>query len=118
MRHNSQADDSARAFADGLKSFNLDKGNACFLGIVVASGTQKELLPQLSPDWEQAVEPDLTRAIARLLDVPRPGQRHDGRHERAAQRKNYRRSESSRFQDYASISAGRRDAQAPDGGAG
>jgi hypothetical protein len=73
MRHNSQADDSARAFADGLKSFNLDKGNACFLGIVVASGTQKELLPQLSPDWEQAVEPDLTRAIARLLDASRPG---------------------------------------------
>jgi hypothetical protein len=72
-RHISQSDDSAAAFADGLKSFNLDKGNACFLGIVVASETQKELLPQLSPDWEQAVEPDLTRAIARLFDASRPG---------------------------------------------
>jgi hypothetical protein len=71
-RHNSQKDDSTAAFGDGLKPFNLDKGDACYLGMVVTMGTRKEVLPQLSPDWEQAVEPDLTRAIARLLEQPVP----------------------------------------------
>jgi hypothetical protein len=73
VRLTSQADDSTAAFADGLKPFNLDKGDACYLGMAVTFGAQKESLPQLAPEWEQAVEPDLTRAIARLLDAPRPG---------------------------------------------
>jgi hypothetical protein len=73
VRRNSQQDDSAAALADGLKPFNLDKGEPCYLGIVVKIGAQKELLPQLLPEWEQALEPDLTRAIARLLDASRPG---------------------------------------------
>lgn len=72
-RHSSQADDSKAAFADGLQAFNLDKGDACYLGMVVTMGARKEVLPRLSPDWEQAVEPDLTRAIARLLDQPATG---------------------------------------------
>lgn len=54
------------ASADGIKSFNLDKGNACFLGIALASEGRKEAISQLAPEWPQAVEPDLTRAIARV----------------------------------------------------
>ena len=58
--------------ADGVKVFNLDKGGACCLGIAVALGASKESLPQLAPEWEQALEADLTRAIVRLLDATRP----------------------------------------------
>ena len=32
----------------------------------------KESLPRLTPEWEQALEPDLTRTIARLLDAAEP----------------------------------------------
>jgi len=73
VRHTSQADDSSAAFADGLTPFNLDKGDACYLGVAVSLGSQKETLPRLAPEWEQAVEPDLTRAIARLIDARQPG---------------------------------------------
>ncbi len=59
------------ALADGITVFNLDKGEASYLGITLALGGRKETLPHLSPEWEQALEPDLTRAIIRLLDVPR-----------------------------------------------
>ncbi len=54
------------AAADGITGFNRDKGDVCYLGIAVAQKNQKESLAQLSPDWEQALEPDLTRAIIRV----------------------------------------------------
>jgi hypothetical protein len=54
------------ALADGLKPFNQDKGDACFLGIAVVRGDKKESLAQLAPDWEPALESDLSRAIAHL----------------------------------------------------
>ena len=57
------------ARADGIEAFNSQKGDACYLGLALASKGHKETLPHLSPEWEQALEPDLTRAIARLLDV-------------------------------------------------
>jgi hypothetical protein len=60
------------AQADGIKGFNMDKGDSCFLGIAVVCGDGKESLPQLAPEWEQAVEPDLTRAIVRAV-ASRPG---------------------------------------------
>jgi len=56
------------AAADGIKPFNLDKGNACFLGLTLALEARKETLAQLSIDWEPALETDVTRAISRLLD--------------------------------------------------
>jgi len=62
--------DPAAASADGIKPFNLDKGDACYLGITVATGGQKESLPRLDPDWEPALESDLTRAIARVIETP------------------------------------------------
>jgi hypothetical protein len=66
IRSNSSSSANA-AQADGITAFNNEKGDACFLGIAVVCGSQKESLPQLAPEWEQAVEPDLTRAIARAI---------------------------------------------------
>lgn len=57
------------ASADGIRSFNIDKGDACFLGITIASNDRKESIPQLAPEWEQALEFDLGRAIARVVAV-------------------------------------------------
>ena len=54
------------AAASGLSPFNLDKGDACFLGIIVASGGRTESLAQLRPEWEPALPYDLTRAILRV----------------------------------------------------
>jgi hypothetical protein len=45
----------------------MDKGDACYLGIAVVHAKQKETLSVLEPEWEQALEPDLTRAIARAF---------------------------------------------------
>jgi hypothetical protein len=60
------------ALADGIKPFNLDKGEACYLGITVARPGAKESLASLSPEWEPALESDLTRAIARVTEVAPP----------------------------------------------
>jgi hypothetical protein len=57
---------AAAASADGLKPFNLEKGEACYLGIAVAGKNRKELLTSLSPQWEPALEYDISRAIARV----------------------------------------------------
>jgi ABC-type uncharacterized transport system len=73
IRYNSRSDfktAAAAAAADGIKPFNLDKGDACYLGLAVAHNGQKESFPQLSPEWEQALESDLSRAIARLINAP------------------------------------------------
>ncbi len=58
--------DAAAASAAGVKAFNLAKGEPCFLGVAVACNDQKETMGQLSPEWEAALESDLTRAIARV----------------------------------------------------
>ena len=69
-RYNQSSDANASsASADGIKPFNLDQGDACYLGIALASGGQKESLPKLDPDWEPALESDLTRAIARVIEA-------------------------------------------------
>jgi len=52
------------AVADGIKPFNMDKGDACYLGIAVVRGGQKASLASLAPEWEPALESDLSRAIA------------------------------------------------------
>jgi hypothetical protein len=60
------------ASADGVQAFNLDKGGACFLGLVVASGKNHETFPRLQPEWEPALEADLARAIARVAAAAVP----------------------------------------------
>jgi hypothetical protein len=77
VRCNSFSAASAKAAeADGIEAFNADKGESCFLGIAVVCDDQRESLPRVAPEWEQAVEPDVTRAISRALaraDQRRPG---------------------------------------------
>jgi len=58
------------AAANGIRPFNLDKGDACFLGIAVASGGRKESLAQLQPEWEPALPFDLARAILQVTATP------------------------------------------------
>ncbi len=58
------------ASADGLQPFNLEKGDACFLGVAVASGGRKEALARLQPEWEPALEFDLARAIFNVAAAP------------------------------------------------
>ena len=61
------------AVADGLRPFNLEKGEACFLGVTVANGERKESLAQLQPEWESALPSDLARAILRVAaETPPP----------------------------------------------
>jgi hypothetical protein len=60
------------ASADGIHSFNLEKGDACFLGLTVVCGGQKESLPQLQPEWEPALEFDLARAILHVTAASSP----------------------------------------------
>jgi hypothetical protein len=66
-RHTTLSDsDATAASADGVKAFNRDKGDACFLGLAIVCKDRKETLGQLSPEWEAALESDLSRAIARV----------------------------------------------------
>ena len=72
-RQTSPSDSAAQAATrDGLKVFNLDQGDACFLGIAVVQNTHKEALAQLSPAWEAALESDLTRALVRVASAQPP----------------------------------------------
>jgi hypothetical protein len=64
--------DANAALADGVKAFNMDKGDACYLGLAVVCGNQKEALSSLSPDWEPALESDLSRAIGRVVAANPP----------------------------------------------
>ncbi len=60
------------AAADGIHPFNLDKGDACFLGLTVVCGERKESLPQIQPEWEPALEFDLARAILHVTPIQSP----------------------------------------------
>lgn len=70
-RYDSQSESNANAaVADGIKEFNRQKGEVSYLGIAVVREGQKECLASLAPEWEQALEFDLTRSIARVAEVP------------------------------------------------
>lgn len=73
IRHESRTPASvAAASEDGLTPFHLDKGEPCYFGLAVAFRGKKEVLAKLNPEWAQAFEPDLTRAIERLIREPLP----------------------------------------------
>jgi hypothetical protein len=66
-RYDSSSDMGPQSAAkDGIAPFNLNKGDACYLGIAVLASDQKETFARLSPDWESALESDLSRAIAQV----------------------------------------------------
>lgn len=56
----------SQALDDGIAGFDLDRGEGCYLGVALSSDGRKETLPRLLPEWETALEPDLSRAIANL----------------------------------------------------
>ena len=77
-RYNCRSEINAAAVAaasDGLKPFNIDKGDACYFGLAVAQDDRKELLVHLAPEWQQALEFDLARAIERVVDAKGPAPR-------------------------------------------
>jgi len=54
------------AGAAGLKVFNLEKGEASYLGLTLTSGRHQEIFERLLPEWEPALESDLARALLRV----------------------------------------------------
>lgn len=54
------------AAADGMEMFSVGRNEQAFCGIAVVCGQQRAVLPRLAPDWEEALELDLSRAIARV----------------------------------------------------
>jgi hypothetical protein len=71
-RYDAQSNFSAAATAaaaDGVEAFNRDKGT-CYLGIAVSANDNKESLPRLDPEWEPALEADISRAIQHVSSPP------------------------------------------------
>lgn len=60
------------AIADGVQPFNLEKGEANFLGLSVRSDGHKESIGRLQPEWESALQYDVVRAILRVAVPPAP----------------------------------------------
>ncbi len=74
VRFEEMNDDNAKAAAaDGVHSFNREKGEACYLGIAAVRDGQKETMAELSPDWEQALESDLSRVVGRVNEMAPSG---------------------------------------------
>lgn len=70
VRFDSLSEANADAAAkDGIHVFNREKGEECYLGIAIVSGDQKQSIAELSPDWEQALESDLSRAVAGVSET-------------------------------------------------
>lgn len=61
------------AAKEGLIGFNREKGDVCYLGVVIAGEARKEVLPRLDPGWETALEADVSRALERVsAPLPSP----------------------------------------------
>lgn len=60
----------ASAKADGINPSMLSARGVCYLGLAVVQGNRTERVPQLDPAWEPALESDISRAIARVTQVP------------------------------------------------
>lgn len=65
------------ATADGIQPFNMSKNDACFLGLSISSGAQKQIMPRLQPEWEAALPYDLARAILTVANAATPPLRPD-----------------------------------------
>jgi hypothetical protein len=70
VRYDELNDANAKAAAeDGIHSFNRDKGEASYLGIAAVRDGQKESMAELSPEWEPALESDLSRVVQRVDEM-------------------------------------------------
>lgn len=73
VRFSEMSDANAEsATADGIVSFNREKGDASYFGITAEHDGQKQSIAQLSPEWEQALESDLSRLVARVNEMVPP----------------------------------------------
>lgn len=73
-RHTSPGD-AADAVSAGLRPVVAADQHAAYLGVVLARQNYREVLSQLLPEWEAALEADLTRALQRLnamVNAPAP----------------------------------------------
>lgn len=63
-----QTDPAAKSAAGiaGVSPFTGTGGRICHMGIVITCGRRVEVMPQLAPEWEAALESDLSRAILRV----------------------------------------------------
>jgi ABC-type uncharacterized transport system involved in gliding motility auxiliary subunit len=74
-RHDSMSDANTDAAEfEGLRPLTLNQGTANFLGLAVANEDSQELIRRLSPEWEQALESDLSRMIERMGKARKPDQ--------------------------------------------
>lgn len=62
----------AQAKSDGIRPAFFGSGDPYYFGLVIVQGEQKETIGPLSPEWEAALEFDLSRAIARADSVVLP----------------------------------------------
>lgn len=63
------------AWADGIRPFSEDKSVVCYLGLTVTGPDRTESMSRLKPEWEPALEYDLSRMIERVSTpepTPRP----------------------------------------------
>jgi hypothetical protein len=72
-RSDPQTDAAAKtaASAAGVIPFASETGEIVYLGLTVGNGSQIESIAPLAPEWEAALESDLSRAIQRLAAQPR-----------------------------------------------
>jgi hypothetical protein len=74
-----QTDQAAKAAAGaaGIVPFASENGEIVYLGLTVGNGVRVEAIAPLAPEWEAALESDISRAISRVMAsaaVPaRPG---------------------------------------------
>lgn len=66
----SEAEDSATL--DGIEGQLLNTGEKFYFGLAVSQLDQKATVPVLTPDREQLLEYDITRAIARVSTAEKP----------------------------------------------
>ena len=57
------------AGAAGVLPFASENGEIVYLGLTVANGARVETIAPLAPEWEAALESDVSRAIRRVLVV-------------------------------------------------
>ena len=60
---------ASAAVNNGLKPFTLNNGNECLLGLVVLYKGHQETVSQLVPEWEAAMEIDVSRAIQNVVNT-------------------------------------------------
>lgn len=72
QRRDPQTDAAAKtaATAAGVVAFASETGEIVYLGITVSNGARTEAITSLAPEWETALESDLSRAIQRLASAP------------------------------------------------